>query len=97
MAPANALNWSEPSQEWRYPKFCPSSGRQNSDKQTSKSTVELRCNEQPDTAYKKICKFLRNLRGTKKRKFLRIFFIINKVTLNRFFFFFKSVFSGENF
>ncbi|XP_015511505.1 glycogen synthase kinase-3 beta isoform X1 [Neodiprion pinetum] len=64
MAPANTLNWSEPRQEWRYPKFCLSG--QRGDKPASKSTLEVN-EKEADSAYKKICKFLRNL-GVKKRK-----------------------------
>ncbi|XP_015594085.1 glycogen synthase kinase-3 beta-like isoform X2 [Cephus cinctus] len=65
MAPANTLDWSEPCQQWRYPKLCSSGQRHERIK--SRSTMDLGSKEVADTAYKKICKFLRSL-GSKKRK-----------------------------
>ena len=64
MAPAATLDWSEPCQHWRYPKFCPS-GQQKHER--AKSAMELSSKE-ANTAYKKFCKFLRRLKH-KKRKF----------------------------
>lgn len=64
MAPANNLDWSEPCQQWRYPKFCPTTTGQKNER--PKSAVELGGKE-ANTAYKKFCKFLRRL-GNKKRK-----------------------------
>ncbi|XP_076683295.1 glycogen synthase kinase-3 beta isoform X2 [Andrena cerasifolii] len=63
MAPATALDWSEPCQQWRYPKFCPPGQQKN---ERAKSAMELRSKD-ANTAYKKFCKFLRRL-GNKKRK-----------------------------
>ncbi|XP_043251639.1 glycogen synthase kinase-3 beta-like isoform X4 [Colletes gigas] len=63
MAPATALDWSEPRQHWRYPKFCPSGQEKH---ERAKSAMELSSKE-ANTAYKKFCKFLRRL-GNKKRK-----------------------------
>ncbi|XP_029036576.1 glycogen synthase kinase-3 beta-like isoform X10 [Osmia bicornis bicornis] len=62
MAPAVTLDWSEPRQHWRYPKFCPS-GQQKHER--AKSAMELSSKE-ANTAYKKFCKFLRRL-SSKKR------------------------------
>lgn len=66
MAPAVTLDWSEPRQHWRYPKFCPS-GQQKHER--AKSAMELSSKE-ANTAYKKFCKFLRRL-SSKKRKLPR--------------------------
>ncbi|XP_012244811.1 glycogen synthase kinase-3 beta-like isoform X3 [Bombus vosnesenskii] len=63
MAPAAALDWSEPCQHWRYPKFCPS-GQQKHER--AKSAMELSSKE-ANTAYKKFCKFLRRLKNRKHR------------------------------
>ncbi|XP_053973936.1 glycogen synthase kinase-3 beta-like isoform X2 [Hylaeus anthracinus] len=63
MAPVTALNWSEPRQHWRYPKFCPSGQQKH---EIAKSAMELRSKE-ANTAYKRFCKLLRRL-GNKKRK-----------------------------
>ncbi|KZC13565.1 Protein kinase shaggy [Dufourea novaeangliae] len=63
MAPASTLDWSEPCQHWRYPKFCPSGQPKN---ERAKSAMEL-SSKDANTAYKKFCKFLRRL-GNKKRK-----------------------------
>ena len=65
MAPASTLDWSEPCQQWRYPKIGTSGQKFETCK--SKSTVDLG-NKEADTAYKKICNFLRKLRS-KKREF----------------------------
>ncbi|XP_043487828.1 glycogen synthase kinase-3 beta-like isoform X3 [Polistes fuscatus] len=62
MAPASTLDWSEPCQQWRYPKLCPSGQRH----ERTKNGVELNGKE-PNGAYKKFCKFLRQL-GSKRRK-----------------------------
>ncbi|KAG5308412.1 GSK3B synthase, partial [Acromyrmex insinuator] len=64
MAPANNLDWSEPCQQWRYPKFYPTAAGQKNER--PKSAVELGGKE-ANTAYKKFCKFLRRL-SSKKRK-----------------------------
>jgi len=64
MAPSNNLDWSEPCQQWRYPKFCPTAAGQKNER--PKSAVELGGKE-ANTAYKKFCKFLRRL-SNKKRK-----------------------------
>lgn len=69
MAPASTLNFSEPCQRWRYPKL--GSTVEKLDNSRSKSTIDLK-NKEADTAYKKICKFIRRLK-TKKREF-RVFF-----------------------
>lgn len=63
MAPAAALDWSEPCQHWRYPKFCPS-GQQKHER--AKSAMELSSKE-ANTAYKKFCKFLRRLKNRKRK------------------------------
>ncbi|XP_011065078.1 PREDICTED: glycogen synthase kinase-3 beta-like isoform X4 [Acromyrmex echinatior] len=63
MAPANNLDWSEPCQQWRYPKFYPTAAGQKNER--PKSAVELGGKE-ANTAYKKFCKFLRRL-SSKKR------------------------------
>ncbi|CAD1476281.1 unnamed protein product [Heterotrigona itama] len=63
MAPAATLDWSEPCQHWRYPKFCPS-GQQKHER--AKSAMELSSKE-ANTAYKKFCKFLRRLKHKKHR------------------------------
>ncbi|XP_043590557.1 glycogen synthase kinase-3 beta-like isoform X3 [Bombus pyrosoma] len=63
MAPAATLDWSEPCQHWRYPKFCPS-GQQKHER--AKSAMELSSKE-ANTAYKKFCKFLRRLKNRKHR------------------------------
>ncbi|XP_076764518.1 glycogen synthase kinase-3 beta isoform X4 [Xylocopa sonorina] len=63
MAPAATLDWSEPCQHWRYPKFCPS-GQQKHER--AKSAMELSSKE-ANTAYKKFCKFLRRLKNKKHR------------------------------
>lgn len=62
MAPANTLDWSEPCQQWRYPKICPTSQKS----ERTKNAVEL-SGKEANSAYKKFCKFLRRL-GNKKRK-----------------------------
>ncbi|KAG7197366.1 hypothetical protein KM043_018473 [Ampulex compressa] len=62
MAPATTLDWSEPCQQWRYPKFCPPGQKY----EKAKSAVELSSKE-ANSAYKKLCKFLRRL-GNKRRK-----------------------------
>ncbi|KAF7379608.1 hypothetical protein HZH66_014979 [Vespula vulgaris] len=62
MAPASTLDWSEPCQQWRYPKLCPSGQRH----ERTKNGVELNGKE-ANGAYKKFCKFLRQL-GSKRRK-----------------------------
>ncbi|KAL2712245.1 glycogen synthase kinase-3 beta isoform X1 [Vespula squamosa] len=61
MAPASTLDWSEPCQQWRYPKLCPSGQRH----ERTKNGVELNGKE-ANGAYKKFCKFLRQL-GSKRR------------------------------
>ncbi|XP_029157907.1 glycogen synthase kinase-3 beta-like isoform X2 [Nylanderia fulva] len=67
MAPANNLDWSEPCQQWRYPKFFSTAADQKS-AERPKSAVELTMNgKETNTAYKKFCKFLRRL-SNKKRK-----------------------------
>ncbi|XP_017765654.1 PREDICTED: glycogen synthase kinase-3 beta-like isoform X3 [Eufriesea mexicana] len=63
MAPAATLDWSEPCQHWRYPKFCPA-GQQKHER--AKSAMELSSKE-ANTAYKKFCKFLRRLKNKKHR------------------------------
>lgn len=63
MAPAATLDWSEPCQHWRYPKFCPAGQPKH---ERAKSAMELSSKE-ANTAYKKFCKFLRRLKN-KKRK-----------------------------
>ncbi|XP_071642565.1 glycogen synthase kinase-3 beta isoform X2 [Temnothorax americanus] len=63
MAPANNLDWSEPCQQWRYPKFCPTATGQKNER--PKSAVELGGKE-ANTAYKKFCKFLRRLSNKKR-------------------------------
>ncbi|XP_012345724.1 glycogen synthase kinase-3 beta isoform X2 [Apis florea] len=63
MAPAATLDWSEPCQHWRYPKFCPS-GQQKHER--AKSAMELSSKE-ANTAYKKFYKFLRRLRNRRHR------------------------------
>ena len=63
MAPAATLDWSEPCQHWRYPKFCPS-GQQKHER--AKSAMELSSKE-ANTAYKKFCKFLRRLKNRKRK------------------------------
>ncbi|KAK1134663.1 hypothetical protein K0M31_007443 [Melipona bicolor] len=67
MAPAATLDWSEPCQHWRYPKFCPS-GQQKHER--AKSAMELSSKEA--TAYKKFCKFLRRLKHKKRKFFVRL-------------------------
>ncbi|KAL6438822.1 hypothetical protein ACFW04_003720 [Cataglyphis niger] len=62
MAPANNLDWSEPCQQWRYPKIFPATTDQKSER--PKSAVEL-SGKEANTAYKKFCKFLRRL-GNRK-------------------------------
>ncbi|XP_016843507.1 glycogen synthase kinase-3 beta isoform X3 [Nasonia vitripennis] len=61
MAPASVLDWSEPRQQWRYPKGNNTRMRQQVKTQ---STIELN-EKEADTAYKKICKFLRRLKSKK--------------------------------
>ncbi|XP_006608582.1 glycogen synthase kinase-3 beta-like isoform X14 [Apis laboriosa] len=63
MAPAATLDWSEPCQHWRYPKFCPS-GQQKHER--AKSAMELSSKE-ANTAYKKFYKFLRRLKNRRHR------------------------------
>lgn len=58
MAPASVLDWTEPRQQWRYPKARPELVVK------TQSTIEL-SDKEADTAYKKICKFLRRLRSKK--------------------------------
>ncbi|XP_058803713.1 glycogen synthase kinase-3 beta-like isoform X2 [Phymastichus coffea] len=60
MAPASVLDWSEPRQTWRYPKG--SSAKATERAVQTQSSVEL-SDKQADTAYKKICKFLRRLKS----------------------------------
>ncbi|KOC60241.1 hypothetical protein WH47_09015 [Habropoda laboriosa] len=67
MAPAVTLDWSEPCQHWRYPKFCPA-GQQKHER--AKSAMELSSKE-ANTAYKKFCKFLRRLKNKKRKSLLR--------------------------
>ncbi|XP_070169413.1 glycogen synthase kinase-3 beta isoform X1 [Polyergus mexicanus] len=64
MAPANNLDWSEPCQQWRYPKIFSATTDEKSER--PKSAVEL-SGKEANTAYKKFCKFLRRL-GNRKRK-----------------------------
>ncbi|PBC33985.1 glycogen synthase kinase-3 beta-like isoform X8 [Apis cerana] len=63
MAPAATLDWSEPCQHWRYPKFCPS-GQQKHER--AKSAMELSSKE-ANSAYKKFYKFLRRLKNRRHR------------------------------
>lgn len=72
MAPASVLDWSEPRQNWRCPRVTINNNSSNSDDKENKvlqtqSTVELN-DKQVDTAYKRICKFLRRLGSSKKSK-----------------------------
>lgn len=71
MAPATALDWSEPCQHWRYPKLCPSGQAKN---EKAKSAMEL-SGKEANSAYKKFCKFLRRL-GNKKRECLRWLYVL---------------------
>ncbi|XP_026298798.1 glycogen synthase kinase-3 beta isoform X7 [Apis mellifera] len=64
MAPAATLDWSEPCQHWRYPKFCPSGQQQKHER--AKSAMELSSKE-ANTAYKKFYKFLRRLKNRRHR------------------------------
>ncbi|XP_012227969.1 glycogen synthase kinase-3 beta isoform X2 [Linepithema humile] len=64
MAPASTLDYSEPCQQWRYPKICSVTADEKTD--CPKSTVESNGKE-ANSAYKKFCKFLRRL-SNKKRK-----------------------------
>lgn len=63
MAPAATLDWSEPCQHWRYPKFCPS-GQQKHER--AKSAMELSSKE-ANSAYKKFYKFLRRLKNRRRK------------------------------
>nr|XP_031842684.1 glycogen synthase kinase-3 beta-like isoform X4 [Nomia melanderi] len=65
MAPATALDWSEPCQHWRYPKLCPSGQTKN---EKAKSAMEL-SGKEANSAYKKFCKFLRRLGNRKPLSF----------------------------
>ena len=68
MAPASVLDWSEPrqqqQQQWRGygSKNCGTTARPQPVK--TQSTIEL-SDKEADTAYKKICKFLRRLKSKK--------------------------------
>ncbi|XP_051169545.1 glycogen synthase kinase-3 beta isoform X1 [Leptopilina boulardi] len=64
MAPASTLNFSEPCQQWRYPKIGNSGPKLETSR--SKSTIDLK-NKEADTAYKKICKFIRRLKSKKPK------------------------------
>lgn len=73
MAPASVLDWSEPRQQWRYPK---ASARTEPVK--TQSTVELN-DKEADTAYKKICKFLKRLKSKKCETLLDYSFFLPRL------------------
>lgn len=73
MSPASLLDWSEPRQQWRYPKGMTVATRiHNSQTIKMQSRIDLN-DKEADTAYKKICKFLRRLKSNKCESKYNIF------------------------
>ena len=62
MAPANTLDWAEPCQQWRYPKL--NSGPKQGIPRSN--TVVGPDDKEATSGYKKICKFLKRLKSTKR-------------------------------
>jgi hypothetical protein len=74
MAPASLLDWSEPRQQWRYPKRMTVMAKiHNSQTIKMQSTIDLN-EKEADTAYKKICKFLKRLKSKKCESIYNFFF-----------------------
>lgn len=75
MAPASTLDYSEPCQQWRYPKIYSVTADEKTD--CPKSTVESNGKE-ANSAYKKFCKFLRRLSNKKRKSTQRLTYSVLK-------------------